>query len=168
MHLLLLQCHVKSIAYWPVGSVGKLQEVWDFRWCITRQTLTFLHDYRGWSDRSCLVLFCFFGTAMMAEALKQAGTWHVCSEMLKMSVNTGNNWSAQHFRMETDIVLVLCRCSVSCFHLFQVWRKVSWEIKKLLKKWNNLCAHAKTLLPFPASSQLSLHSLGVNKVLSLI
>lgn len=119
-----------------------------------------------WS--STLVLFCFFGTAMMAEALKQAGTWHVCSEMLKMSVNTGNNWSAQHFRMETDIVLVLCRCSVSCFHLFQVWRKVSWEIKKLLKGWNNLCAHAKTLLPFPASSQLSLHSLGVNKVLSLI
>lgn len=59
MHLLLLQCHVKSIAYWPVGSVGKLQEVWDFRWCITRQTLTCLHDYRGWSDRSCLVLFCY-------------------------------------------------------------------------------------------------------------
>jgi len=33
---------------------------------------------------------------------KQAGTWHVSREVLKMSVNTGDSWSAQCFRVEGE------------------------------------------------------------------
>jgi len=33
----------------------------------------------------------FLGTGMMVEDLKQAGMWQVFSEVLKMSVNTGDS-----------------------------------------------------------------------------
>ena len=61
---------------------------------------------------------------MMVEVLKQAGTWHVSSEVLEMSVNTGDSWSAQCFRVggETEApfkqpvqggnVAPLCRLAV--------------------------------------------------------
>lgn len=35
----------------------------------------------------------FFGNHLMVEVLKQAGMWHVSSEDLKMSVNTGDSAS---------------------------------------------------------------------------
>jgi len=46
----------------------------------------------------------FLGTGLIVEVLKQAGTWHVSSEVLKMSVNTGDSWSEQCFKVdgETD------------------------------------------------------------------
>ena len=34
----------------------------------------------------------------MVEDLRQAGTWHVFREVLKMVVNTGNSWSVQCLR----------------------------------------------------------------------
>ena len=39
---------------------------------------------------------------MMVEDLKQAGMWHVSSEVLNMSVNTRDSWSAQCFRVEGE------------------------------------------------------------------
>ena len=38
----------------------------------------------------------------MVEVLKQSGTWQVSREMLKMSVNTGDSWSAQCFRVDGE------------------------------------------------------------------
>ena len=53
------------------------------------------HDHRGQCGRSVVVKSCdpcfFLGMGIMVEALKQAGTWHVSSELLKMSVNTGDS-----------------------------------------------------------------------------
>ena len=48
--------------------------------------------------KSCGVL----GMGMMVEDLKQAGTWRVSSEVLKMSVNTRDSWSAQCFKVEGE------------------------------------------------------------------
>ena len=39
---------------------------------------------------------------MMVEVLKQAGTTHSASEVLKMSVNTGDSWSAQYLSVEGE------------------------------------------------------------------
>ena len=36
---------------------------------------------------------------MTVEDLRRAGTWHVSREVLKMVVNTGDNWSAQCLRV---------------------------------------------------------------------
>lgn len=38
----------------------------------------------------------------MVEDLKHAGTWHASSEMLKMSVITGDSRSAQCFRVNGE------------------------------------------------------------------
>ena len=40
----------------------------------------------------------FLGTGMMVEDLRQAGTWHVSREVMKMVLNTGDSWSAQCLR----------------------------------------------------------------------
>ena len=51
-------------------------------------------SFRGQGDGSVIIEssdLCFFGDGMMVEVLKQAGTWHVSSEELKMSVNTGDS-----------------------------------------------------------------------------
>ncbi len=37
------------------------------------------------------VVLGFLGMGILVEDLKQAGTWHVSSEVLKMSVNTGDS-----------------------------------------------------------------------------
>ena len=60
--------------------------------------ITFLYGKEFW------VSVFFLGTGMMVEVLKQAGTWHDFSEELKMSVNTGDSWSAQCFRMDVEAV----------------------------------------------------------------
>ncbi len=39
---------------------------------------------------------------MMVEDLKQAGTCYVSTEVLKMSMNTGDSWSAQCFRVDGE------------------------------------------------------------------
>lgn len=39
---------------------------------------------------------------MMVEVLKQAGTWHISKEVLKISVNTGDSWSAQCFKVDGE------------------------------------------------------------------
>ena len=46
--------------------------------------------------------FCFLGTGMTVETLKQRGTWLSWSEELKIAVKTGASWSAQCFRVEED------------------------------------------------------------------
>ena len=38
----------------------------------------------------------------MVAILKQAGTWHVSSEVLKMSVNSGDSWSVRCFRVDGE------------------------------------------------------------------
>jgi len=44
----------------------------------------------------------FLWTGVMMEVLKQAGTWHVSSEVLKMPVNTRDGRLAQSFRVEGE------------------------------------------------------------------
>ena len=39
---------------------------------------------------------------MMVDVLKQAGTTHSASEVLKMFVNTGDSWSAQYLIVEGE------------------------------------------------------------------
>ncbi len=39
---------------------------------------------------------------MIVMISKKTGTWHVSSEVLKMSVNIRDNWSAQYLKVERE------------------------------------------------------------------
>ncbi|KAM8840627.1 uncharacterized protein AB9W97_001348 isoform 1-T1 [Spinachia spinachia] len=99
--------HVDSI-YRCVGSVGELQEVQEgvqvrvFRWDRTSRSKDFLTtEVRATGLESLSpVILGFLVTGVMVEALKQAGTWHVSKEVLKMTVNTEDSCSAQCFRVQ--------------------------------------------------------------------
>ena len=101
----LMHCFLSDrncVVYRPVGSVGKLQGFQErvrngFEVC-QHQTLNRLNYHRGQSDRFVVIKSCWpwiLVTEMMVEDLRQAGTWHVSREVLKMLVNTGDSWSAQ-------------------------------------------------------------------------
>ena len=53
-----------------------------------------------WSFRP--LILGFLGTGMMVDVFKKPGTVHSASEVLKMSVNTGDSWSAQNHSVEGE------------------------------------------------------------------
>ena len=50
------------------------------------------------------MILVFFGKGIMVEFLKQTDTWQVSSELLKMSLNTGDSRSAQCFKVDGETV----------------------------------------------------------------
>ena len=87
-----MEGHVDCIVYRPVGSVGKLQGIQDrvcdgFEVC-QHQVLKRLHYHRGQGDGSVVITSSWpwlFGNRDDGGGLeRQAGTWHVSREVLKM------------------------------------------------------------------------------------
>ncbi len=63
--------------------------------------LKYLHHHRRWSNRSVVIKSCdfwFLGTGMMMECLKQEGTSHYSSDLLKINVKINDSWTAQALR----------------------------------------------------------------------
>lgn len=70
---------------------------------------------------------------MMLVDLKQAGTSHVSSEVLKMFVNTGDSWSAQCFSVEGETECVVRKVGKSTRVVSLMFRipslvKAIWEL----------------------------------------
>ncbi len=61
---------------------------------------------------------------MMVEVLKQPGTWHFSKEVLKISVSTGDSWSAQYFRMDGET-----ESGPAAFRGFCLLKTLSWMEK---------------------------------------